>query len=351
MINNFTFESGSLTLNFPLYYPKIAVISKKKHFSVYREALVDSLKKCGYLVESVEYPDQISNDTKVVLIVNPIQFSDFKFKKKVSYYAIQTEQLISNTEYSIDSGFFNYLKIFLLLKKFNSFFDWSPGNVELMKKFHKNYFYFPFSTFPELKYKLPSQKEIYDIAFIGWDKGIDSRRKIILENIQSRYKIFPKFNNIWGEEKTLAILQSKILLNLHFDHSLAFESPRFFEYLYNKKFLLSENISNSYPFVENIDYASFNFKNIYEKIDFFLANQEEREKFILNGYLKSISNSMEINISIITNRISLDNVNVTPKRKLKNFIVFNIRNTLIKRFLYISILLYFKLRFLFGIKK
>lgn len=133
--------------------------------------------------------------------------------------------------------------------------------------------------------------------------------------------MYPKYEKLWGEEKEQAIMSSKICLNIHFDNSLVYESPRMYEYLANKKFVLSEKISDSYPFIEGEDYESFYINNIVQKIEYYLVHPEERNRIAMNGYNKINHYLIDDNIEVILERFILEKwIRKSKRQNLKNIL-------------------------------
>ena len=175
-------------------------------------------------------------------------------------------------------GLSNYKKLQKCIVNYDLMFEWSPASYRFLKSQYDNIYFLPHSNFKSMRYyeKYPDIKEEYDLFFTGWSTGIHNRRAEILKALSDRYNIYPKYENLWGAEKEKAILSSKICLNIHFDNALVFESPRMYEYLANKKFVLTERISDSYPFIEGEDYDYFYVNNMIRKIDHYLSNPQEK---------------------------------------------------------------------------
>jgi hypothetical protein len=159
------------------------------------------------------------------------------------------------------------------------------------------------------------------LFFTGWATGIHNRREEILKVLSNRYNIYPKYENLWGEEKEKAILSSKICLNIHFDNGLVFESPRMYEYLANKRFVLTEKISDSYPFIEGEDYESFYIHNMFQKIDYYLSHPQERNRIAKNGYNKISQYMLDDNIGTILERFILEKwIRKSRKQNIKSIL-------------------------------
>jgi hypothetical protein len=308
-LTKFTSEAmKSLEKLFPGSFLKVAVVGRGSHFIPYREALVHSIRKFGFEAKGFETLEYDYNPD-VFLIINPIQYKNHRFNKRdFIYVGIQTEQISNGEVYCIEMGKKNYNKLKPCFREYDFIFEWSPTAYKYLKKKHDNVYFFPHCNFEALQYykKHPNIEEKYDLLFIGWPTGIYNRREDLLKILSDRYNVYPKYEELWGEEKEKAILASKICLNIHFDNALVFESPRMYEYLANKKFVLTERISNSYPFIEGQDYDSFYIHNILDKIDYYLSNQQKREYIAQNGYNKINRFMLDEHIYLILERILLE---------------------------------------------
>ncbi|TYS60084.1 glycosyltransferase family 1 protein [Sutcliffiella horikoshii] len=284
------------------------MVGKGNHFIPYREALTEAVRSFGFEAESFDF---INHDYKpdCFIVINPFQYEtkDFRYDQYV-YAGIQTEQLPNEEVYCFNMGEKNYKRLKKCINRYDFIFEWSPAIFRDLKKTYKHVYFFPHCNFDSLEYKESHKYEEgkYDIFFAGWATGIDERRKKILELLCKRYNVYPKFQGLWGEEKEIAMMSSKICLNIHFDNSLVFESPRMYEFLSNKRFVLSEKISDSFPFVEGVDYDAFYVHNIFEKIDYYLAHPIERQKIALNGYDKALNMAMSNHIHLILERFLME---------------------------------------------
>lgn len=308
---------------FPYSFLKVAVIGKGEYFKYYRDALVDAISRFGFEAkgfETLEYdykPD-------VFLILNPIQFMNQKFYKQDFIYAgIQTEQISNDEVYCINMGMKNYEKIKSCLNKYDFIFEWSPAAYRYLKKKHENVYFFPHCNFPSMQYfnEYSEIEEKYDLFFTGWATGIYNRRADLLNILSERYNMYPKYEDLWGEEKEKAILSSRICLNIHFDNALVFESPRIYEYLANKRFVLTEKISDSYPFVDGQDFISFYIHNIIDKIDYYLLHHKERNQIANNGFNKINQYMIDDKINIILERFILEKGIRSNRRTLRTKIL------------------------------
>jgi hypothetical protein len=149
----------------------------------------------------------------------------------------------------------------------------------------------------------------YDVLFVGKPTGINNRREKILEKIDKKFKLYPKSYGLWGDEKRNAILSSKICLNIHFEFSYVFESPRIYEYIVNKRFVLSESIINSFPFEKGRHYETFNGFNLIDKINHFLDDEKSRIKIQNEAYQMASNFPLKNSVNDMINVFELERYN------------------------------------------
>jgi spore maturation protein CgeB len=129
-------------------------------------------------------------------------------------------------------------------------------------------------------------KKIYDIAFIG-KMGKGKRRKFLLR-LKKEYP-----NSFIGEADCKQIgeiySQSKIVFNYSIKNDI---NMRIFEGLISGSMVITNRIKNNgfkELFEEGKDIIVFdNWEDLKRKIDYYLKNEEEREKISANGYQKAI---------------------------------------------------------------
>lgn len=288
---------------------KIQIIYKSKYFEAYSIALNQAINEFGFS-SSINNKLELKNEELDAVIY--VGMHEFYNEHIVSGHhaivcGIQTEQFPT-----FNSGGLNYgyqrLKIFKKnFHKFDFIFDW---NQEIVDSYKSNKLvFFPHGYHPEFARSTLDKNKKYDIIFIGDPTGIRNRRAHILNDLREKYLFHPKHNNLWGVEKDLALSESKIILNLHFEDSFTFESPRFYEALSGGHFFLSEKSVNSFPFEENVDFASFYLHTIHEKISYYLNNYDEAVKIAENGHRKCKSFSINKNISLVLEKILLEKYN------------------------------------------
>ena len=304
----------------PCYYKhKIAVVGKGDIFIEYRDALVDCIRKYGFETNAyLEINDAIEDKPTCIVVINPMLYSVPK-NFDIIWIMIQTEQLlIGEKQYEQPFLKKNINSIKPYLKRYDIVLDGCKLNISGLRKMTSSVVeYFPYGWYPQLENSIRGNTEKkYDLLFIGTMPGIDDRRKALLDFLSSRYSMFPK-TTLWHDEKIEAINSSKICLNIHFDESRYMEKMRLFDFWTNKGFVLSEPMHSTEPFVEGQDYAEFFWTNISEKIDYYLAHEEEREKIASSAYKKAHENSLYDSTKVLLDALILTSYKKIQLKKAK----------------------------------
>lgn len=145
------------------------------------------------------------------------------------------------------------------------------------KKLNNNCFYVceGFDSLTDVPCEKVIQKT--DIGFIGTVYG---NRQKLLENITKKVKIS---NNVFGFDHPRLVSETKI--NLNFCTSQG-ASDRIYKILGAKGFLLSDDwMGREEHFQNGKDLIIYkDVKDLNDKIDYYLKNEEEREKIAASGY-------------------------------------------------------------------
>jgi hypothetical protein len=150
---------------------------------------------------------------------------------------------------------------------------------------------FTFTPEDEMIY-YPEEKTI-DISFLGTKCYQD--RYYYLSNLINRYQNMvisggQREHKLSIEDYSRIIRKSKIGINFSLSPTMQFHQlkGRTIEYIMSKSLLLeSKNPCTRTFFTPDEDYIEFNgLQDLYNKIDYYLINENEREKIALNGYNK-----------------------------------------------------------------
>jgi spore maturation protein CgeB len=224
-----------------------------------------------------------------------------------------TNLKIKTANWILDDPFGRHNKFNKLnnINEYDDFFVFDPYYVkELKEKGQSKSHYLPCCTNVDLyKEQIPIKIRKYkqDISFIG---TYQTRRKEILNSINDRdMKIWgyhwdklndvsPLKNNVVDEtlhgtknidhtKKICKIFnQTKINMNVHYDHSIESVNIRTFDVPATKSFLLTDHfkeLKNLFKLKkEMISYQ--NYEELNELIDYYVDNKNERDKLALAGY-------------------------------------------------------------------
>jgi hypothetical protein len=298
----------------------VSIIGGGNHFIEYIELIEKYFVKFGYDV----YRNSKKGADVYIVIVPFLQVNGLSFYNKRSVYAcIQTEQINTPT----DRGFLflntNITNRSLIrkLKKYDLVFDSSLSNCNYLSKYLDTVRFLPYSKWESLELETPEidTDTKYDLIFIGHPTGIDNRRKKILDRLKQNFHVYPKYDNLWGDEKIKAIQNSKICLNLHFDYSMTFEYNRFYEYISQKKLVISEFVFNPYPLHDGEHFITFNnLDDLLSKVKYYLVNDSIRDSIALraHNHLKQYTFDQTFNILSNSLRVELEDKQVFKVRAI-----------------------------------
>jgi 2-polyprenyl-3-methyl-5-hydroxy-6-metoxy-1,4-benzoquinol methylase/GT2 family glycosyltransferase len=183
--------------------------------------------------------------------------------------------------YLIDS----HLNLHAHLKWAKNFDYTFVAQREYLNEFKKtgleNVFWLPLGADPEIHSK-KKVKKIHNVGFVG-SLNSDSHQKRInlLNKISSVAKV--SYSRCWWDEMAEFFSASKIVFNNAIRNDL---NMRLFETMSTGSFLLTDLAKNSGQeemFKDGEDLGVYNEDNIIDKIKYFLANENEREKIAGRG--------------------------------------------------------------------
>ena len=168
--------------------------------------------------------DVIDNDNYNYIVICPQSFKELPY----FYVAYQMEQKTSKWFTP------NYLEI---LNNSHSVLDYSTENIKHLadKELHwQQFFYAPIGGIPNYKsfleevgYNIVPQEEKYDVLFYG---SICERRQKIINELSKSLHIHV-VSNCFGEELISKILNSKVVVNIHYYEDAILETTRIYEIL------------------------------------------------------------------------------------------------------------------------
>ena len=152
-------------------------------------------------------------------------------------------------------------------------------------------------NFCELKWKrLDQTKPIYDIVVLSFI--LDSLRRSYIRHLESKYKVLYA-SNLIGSDMTEAYAQAKIAVGLPRDGFTGLPgeyvtSNRIYNAMGSGAFYLSHNINNVELFFEpkvHMDMVKDDtFEEFDEKIQYYLENENERERIAYTGQQEILKN-------------------------------------------------------------
>ena len=174
----------------------------------------------------------------------------------------------------------------------NKFDETIKKKIKLFKIPLISYYYFK----PDIYNKYITNNEIYDVLFFGHMN--ERRHKIInyiIKKLNNKYK-FRYITGLYGDALFEKILQSKIVLNIHYYEGSILETCRINEILSCNKLVISElpdisDIENKNYYNDLIIYYE-NINDLIDKITFYLENKEAYDLKI-NNNKKFIDNTLE----------------------------------------------------------
>jgi len=215
----------------------------------------------------------------------------------------------------------------VMARSFDIVFVAQKEDYEKLKRKFKYVYWLPLAG--DLDYHgKKSLKKIYDIAFVG--KLGEGKRKKFLLKLKKEYP-----NSFIGEADCKQIgkiySQSKIVFNYSIKNDI---NMRIFEGLISGSMVITNRIKNNgfeELFEEGKNIIVFeNWNDLKKKIDYYLRNEEEREKIAANGYQKAIQfHKYEDRVKFILEKIyelkgekfeDPDYVKLKKELKIKEFI-------------------------------
>lgn len=143
----------------------------------------------------------------------------------------------------------------------------------------QNVRYLPLAMSPQLHRKLPVEKK-YKVLFVG---NVHPNRKRLLEKLHKKFNL--TVARAFMDDMVLLINQSEIVLNLGIGQTGI--QQRVFEVLGCGSFLLTNVIPKGDRFFQDgVHLKYFTDETIEKHIEYYLTNEDEREKIAYQGYLE-----------------------------------------------------------------
>lgn len=184
---------------------------------------------------------------------------------------VDYESLLRRKELAYNATAFDYV------------FSHDKANLQIYKNIGcKNVYWLPSAAVNMKVHKKLGIPKKYDITFVG---SKTDRRKKILATLEKYFNIFTP--NIWDSKEINEVFnKSKIVLNMHLSDMLNTET-RIGEVLGSGSFLLTEELSSQELFSDGehlIQWYKGDIEDLIKKVQYYLLNEDEREKIAENGY-------------------------------------------------------------------
>lgn len=187
-----------------------------------------------------------------------------------------------------------FKKIIAQAKNYDFVFcTFEKEGAEKLKKFNIDSHIVPFACDPQI-HKKQEVKKIYDIGFVGTDGK--ERRKYLIDELRKRYP-----NSFIGRADYRNISKIYSQSKIGFNYSLTEKgckagcNMRFFEIMSCGAMLLNNPIEDcsieTLGFKKGRDLVIYESdEKLFELIDYYLNNEQERERIAESGYRLTISN-------------------------------------------------------------
>lgn len=296
----------------------IGVVTKSQYFGEYAVGISEAINNFGF--SSTIHENIKDAKEEYVIVIDPLLFekelSDIDFKNQ-SFFAIQTEQIPTPNVWSRNFSLPRLKQIERAYKYFDVWFEWSRESYRFLSKKFPNFRFFYHSTYDKIlepTFKDTINKSEYDIVFIGDPVGMKNRRGLLLSTLEKSFAVYPKYKGIWEQEKREVLKNTRIALNIHFDDGFTFENPRIYEYLSAGKFVLSEHIFDSYPFVAGKHFGEFYLHNVEKVTKYYLENPKLMQKIAKAGYNAVKKYHLNTTIKQILDHVILESYKRTSRK-------------------------------------
>lgn len=272
---------------------RVAIGWRSEVFSDYGERLLAALADSGATTVRLSGGAQMPVHAVVLVGVHKYRKGEMRLLgRQAVVCGIQTEQLTSRVQGARTFGSRHVYAVTEAVAEADIVVDWHESGREVLRKLHPHVVHIPHGGYLDWATGEKRVRKEHDVLFLG-TASPTSRRGRILAALQRQFSFYPRHQGIWGEEKLYAMDSSRILLNLHYEASLVFESPRFFEALSRGMCVLSEGVANSHPLREGIDFVPLNVMNMASVISDALDNEPLRLRVANAGQQRALEFSLQ----------------------------------------------------------
>lgn len=218
----------------------------------------------------------IPRNPDIILVIEPplkIHYDLRMFKDSIKiFYALDP-----HTENAID----NYMKC--KVWEYDFVFVGQKDYIPMFKEMGcEKVLWLPYAYDPDVFREIKGLVKEYDIAFLGY---MNEERQRILNNLKQRYKLFTTENRyMLMHDASIAYSKSKIALQISNRKTLG---ARIFEAMGCRRMVLADKIKNGLDeiFTDKLNIVLYSdVEELIELAEYYLVNEDEREKVANNGY-------------------------------------------------------------------
>lgn len=277
----------------------IEVIGDGDFFLPYRDALVAGLRDAGAAARGLCTLAEAGVDVPphAIVVIGPHDHVLRRERRRLSgavLAAIQTEQIPVGSQGGFSISTKRLADYLAWAPSYDMVFEWSRAAVPTLAPLGPQVIHVPHGRLV-LGDALPDpSRERFDLLFLGGLGGPDKRRRALLRALEKEHSIHPAtFGTAWGEAKVTALRESRVVLNLHSESSLAFASPRFFETLSHHRLLVSEGVADPWPFIPDVDYLEAGLPGLASTVRRALADSALRHRIAEAGHARTLEHTMQ----------------------------------------------------------
>jgi hypothetical protein len=278
----------------------VAVLGQGEFFEPYRDELSAALGRVGASVTVHDSLDSVG-EAHALVVVGPHQHHLRPWRRRFArtvLAAIQTEQLPTCHQRGFALSQERLADYLAWCVHYDLIIEWSREAAEFLRGIGPNILHLPHGHLDLATYygvgSQVSAMEKHDVLFLGGLGGPEKRRRRLIEQVREDFDVHPATGRkVWGVEKVEAMRQSRLVLNLNSDLSMAFPSPRFFETLSLGRPLLSEVVSDPWPFVPGIDFLDAPQPGLLHAIGEALSDPELRARIGESGRATAREHTMD----------------------------------------------------------
>jgi len=277
----------------------VEVIGDGEFFVPYRDALVAGLRDAGAAAQGHRSLSEAGNGEQphAVVVIGPhdhLLRNERRRLKGAVLAAVQTEQIPGGSQGGFSLSTKRLADYLVWSPAYDIVFEWSRAAVATLRPLGPPVVHLPHGRLVLGEATPDPSLERFDLLFLGGLGGLDKRRRALMRAFEVDHSVHPAtFGTAWGAAKVAALRESRLVLNLHTESSLAFASPRFFETLTHHRPLVSEGVADPWPFVPDVDYLEAGLPGLATTVRLALSDPELRHRIAAAGHARTLEHTME----------------------------------------------------------